>query len=116
MRIISGFNGEQNSTSTTNPVLAYIEEYNEKHPIDTSFEGTLARISGYTKDDISFLLEFTKYASEIANLDYSHLFVFGENQSEFVSKSENSDFNAPQILTNLLYTPDLFVDRRNYTV
>lgn len=116
MRIISGFNGEHNSTSTTNPVLAYIEEYNEKHPIDTSFEGTLARISGYTKDDISFLLEFTKYASEIANLDYSHLFVFGENQSEFVSKSENSDFNAPQILANLLYTPDLFVDRRNYTV
>ena len=116
MRIISGFNGEQNSTSTTNPVLAYIEEYNEKHPIDTSFEGTLARISGYTKDDISFLLEFTKYASEIANLDYSHLFVFGENQSKFVSKSENSDFNAPQILANLVYTPDLFVDRRNYTV
>ena len=116
MRIINGFNGEQKTSASTNPVLAYIEEYDKKHPVDTSFEGTLARISGYTKDDISFLLEFTRYSSEIANYDYSNLFVFGENQSEFVAKSENSDSNLMQILGNVIYEPNLFIDRRNYTV
>ena len=116
MRIINGLEGEQDSTSSNNPVLAYINEYDAKHPADTSFEGTLASISGYTKDDISFLLEFARYSTEIANRDYSHLFVFGKNSSEIIEKPENSEFNNPNILANVLYIPNLFVDKRNYTV
>ena len=33
-------------------VTAYLEEYYEKHPLDNSYEGILARRSGLTKDVI----------------------------------------------------------------
>jgi len=115
MRHLNGYEEGEN-TASLNPVLAYTKEYNEAHPVDTSFEGTLARISGYTKDDISFLLEFTRYSSEIANYDYSNLFVFGENQSEFANEPAEPNTNSPQILANIPYSTNLFVDRRNYTV
>ena len=115
MRVLNEYE-EGEDTASLNPVLAYSKEYKAEHPDDTSFEGTLARISGYTKDDISFLLEFTRYSSEIANYDYSNLFVFGKNQSEFVGEPENSETEIPQILSSIPYATNLFVDRRNYTV
>ena len=115
MRVLNEYE-EGEDTASLNPVLAYSKEYKAEHPDDTSFEGTLARISGYTKDDISFLLEFTRYSSEIANYDYSNLFVFGKNQSEFVGEPENLETEIPQILSSIPYATNLFVDRRNYTV
>ena len=114
MRILNELEGDR--TSSNNPVLAYINEYDAKHPADTSFEGRLASISGYTKDDISFLLEFARYSSEIANRDYSNLFVFGENSAEIIENSENSEFEIPNILANIIYVSNTFVDKRNYTV
>ena len=114
MRILNELDGDR--TSSNNPVLAYIDEYDAKHPADTSFEGRLASISGYTKDDISFLLEFARYSSEIANRDYSNLFVFGKNSPEIIKKSNNSDPEIPNILANILYVPNMHVDKRNYTV
>ena len=118
MRILSGMENSASDVSaqTNNPVLAYLEEYDEKHPVDDSFTGTLARLTGYTKDDIAFLLEVSRYSSEIANYDYSNLFVFGKNQSEIVSLPKNSYFDSPNILTNIISTPAIFIDRRNYTV
>ena len=118
MRILSGMENSASDASaqTNTPVLAYLEEYDEKHPVDDSFTGTLARLTGYTKDDIAFLLEVSRYSSEIANYDYSNLFVFGKNQSEIVSLPKNSYFDNPNILTNIISTPSIFIDRRNYTV
>jgi hypothetical protein len=59
MRIISSMNDDEDD----NPVLAYKKAYDEEHPIDNSLTGTLARISGQTKDDVAFLLEYIDYST-----------------------------------------------------
>lgn len=57
------------SDEAENPVLAYEERYEAAHPIDTSFEGTLARISGLTKNDVAFLMEVVDYSTQLAEYD-----------------------------------------------
>jgi hypothetical protein len=110
MRIINGMDGEDN----TNPVLAFKEKYYEKHPIDNSYTGTLARISGQSKDDIAFLLEFADYSTKIANYDPSTRYSFVDLPSEkTISFSTNhissDDYIAPVI-------SHIIIDKRNYTV
>ena len=39
-------------------VTAYLEEYYEKHPLDNSYEGVLARRSGLTKENVIALLNY----------------------------------------------------------
>ena len=68
-------------TTPSNPVLAYLQEYDATHPEDNSFEGILARISGQTKDDIAMMLEFVDYSTKIANYDPSTRYVFGQNET-----------------------------------
>lgn len=48
-------------------VTAYLEEYYEKHPLDNSYEGILARKSGLTKNNVIALLD---YAEQIVFLAY----------------------------------------------
>ena len=57
------------SDESDNPVLAFEERYEAEHPIDTSYEGTLARISGLTKNDVAFLMEAAEYSTELAQYD-----------------------------------------------
>ncbi len=64
MRILGTMSDEDD-----NPVLAYEERYDAEHPIDTSFEGTLARISGLTKNDVAFLMEVVDYSNMLAEYD-----------------------------------------------
>jgi len=55
------------------PVLAFQRKYYSEHPLDNSPEGYLSRITGMTKDDIAFLMEFVKYNNFLANYDPSSL-------------------------------------------
>ena len=110
MRIINGMDGEDN----TNPVLAFKEKYYEEHPIDNSYTGTLARISGQSKDDIAFLLEFANYSAKIANYDPSTRYSFVELPSE-----KTISFNTDHISSDDYITPvisHIIIDKRNYTV
>jgi hypothetical protein len=59
---------------TQNPVSAFLEKYYTDHPLDNSPEGYLARITGYTKADIAFLLEFINYSNFLANYNPSDLY------------------------------------------
>ena len=113
MRILHGMDDPENSE--TNPVLAYQERYEKKHPIDTSFKGTLSRISGLSMDDVAFLLEYVDYSTEIANYDPSTRDKFGDYVEPEVklsfSDSKTPSFNILPIISN-----PIFVDKRNYTV
>ena len=42
-------------------VTAYLEEYYEKHPLDNSYEGILARRSGLTKEQVVAYLDKLVY-------------------------------------------------------
>lgn len=51
------------------PIDAFLDSYYTKNPLDDSYEGYLARITGMTKNDIAFLLEFYEYSQYLANYD-----------------------------------------------
>ncbi len=116
MRILGSME-EDNGKS--NPVIAYEERYETTHPVDTSYEGTLARITGQTKEDIAFLLEYLEYSDYIANYDYSSRTVLGNAKTEEQPQInlENHDEAQPQnIAIKLIYAPVFATDRRNYTL
>jgi hypothetical protein len=48
-----------------------IERYYEKHPLDQSYEGQLARISGMTKDQVVATLDYVKYLDFVASYNPS---------------------------------------------
>ena len=112
MRILSGM---ENETGGSNPILAYESRYEASHPLDTSFEGTLARISGQTKEDIALLLEFTRYSSELAKYNPSDRFSFNqENPEPAKIHFEDAVINDNPVIT--INPAEIFIDKRNYIV
>lgn len=113
MRIINSMGDPQ--SGNTNPVIAYQEHYDQEHPIDRSFKGTLSRISGLSMDDVAFLLEYVDYSTEIANYDPSTRDKFGDYQEPEV-KPEFSQNITPSINILSVASEPFFIDRRNYVV
>jgi len=50
-------------------VTAFLEDYYEKHPLDNSLEGILARKSGLTKENVIATIDTINYLTFIANYD-----------------------------------------------
>ena len=100
---------------TTNPVLAYQQRYEATHPKDYSFEGTLARISGMTKDDIAFLLEVSEYSNFLANYDPSTRYAFYEVEPEHIISIEDQKI-TPQYYGIVESISPILIDKRNYLV
>ena len=50
-------------------VTAYLEEYYEKHPLDNSYEGILARRSGLTKEQVVAYLDKLDYFAKVVDYD-----------------------------------------------
>ena len=50
-------------------VTAFLEDYYEKHPLDNSFEGILARKTGLTKENVIETLDTINYLTFIADYD-----------------------------------------------
>ena len=48
-------------------VTAFVEKHFQKHPIDHSFEGTIARYSGLAKTEVKQTLEIVAYINAVAN-------------------------------------------------
>ena len=48
-------------------VTAFLEDYYEKHPLDNSFEGILARKTGLTKENVIATIDTINYLTFIAN-------------------------------------------------
>ena len=99
-----------------NPVLAYLEAYDEKHPVDNSFEGTLARISGLTKYDVAFLLEMTEYSTWLAQYDPSTRISFTGTPAPLEDVKIEGQQSTPNLLATLLQPVSFFTDKRNYAV
>ena len=108
-------NGKQTAVKITNPILAYEAAYEAEHPKDYSFEGTLARISGMTRDDIAFLLEVSNYTNFLAQYDPSTRYAFYEKLPEQEFKIEENT-TAPNYYAVINENPVFFTDKRNYAV
>lgn len=73
---------ENYDTSYDNAVAVYLNDYYTKNPIDDSFEGTLARFSGMTKEDVIATLELIDGLNYIANYHPEERLAFGIEETD----------------------------------
>ncbi len=96
-RLIEGMNPNYKS-----PVTAMIDEYYEKNPLDTTFEGTLARFSGQTKEDVEFALALIDYYDYLDNYDPSLRYAFVKTEEPepifFETTTEVSELSPALVL------------------
>ena len=62
----------------TSALATYLEDYYEENPLDKSYEGTLARYSGLTKDEVISTLAYMDYLEYVAEYDASGRYAFSD--------------------------------------
>ena len=62
----------------TSTVTAYLRNYYEKNPLDQSFEGTLARFTGKTKEEVENTLALIEYYEFLKDYKPDERYAFGE--------------------------------------
>lgn len=90
-------------------VTAFLEDYYEKNPLDQSFEGTLARFSGMTKDQVEDTLALMEYYQFLDEYDPSERLAFVEPKETKEIKFDN-DYELAQVfyvLTNQISYNDI---------
>ncbi len=108
MRLVENMN-----PGYTSIVTAYLEDDYEKNPIDDSFEGTLARFSGMTKDEVEDTLALIEYMQFLDEYDASERYAFGDDKIE---KPETNWFDSESEIAETYYilvNPILYADVRN---
>ncbi|GEM_PF-878273 len=106
----------EDNSGGANPIMAYEADYEETHPIDTSYEGTLARMTGQTKEDIAFMLEYVEYSTMLANYHPEERYAFGATETEpQIITIDNSQPGSP-VYATIIDPVSIFIDRRNYHV
>ena len=101
-------------------VTAYLEEYYEKHPLDNSYEGVLARRSGLTKETVIALLETAEKAVFLASYDPANYYPvptskFESKEVERIALSSNSG----NYITAIALLPDYYINeyrQRNFAI
>ena len=78
-------------------VTAYLEEYYEKHPLDNSYEGILARRSGLTKDQVIAYLNQLDYLAKVINYDPTGKAPIIESHTKeqhelYIESEDNNDY------------------------
>jgi hypothetical protein len=106
MRILGTMSDEDE-----NPVLAYEERYDAEHPVDTSFEGTLARISGLTKNDVAFLMEVVDYSNMLAEYDPTTRYGYIEPKETEFHTIESGKYIVYENNAAILTTPETAKNR-----
>ena len=96
----------------TNSTVSFLEEYYEENPLDKSFEGEIARVSGMTKEQVSDTLALLEYYEFVANYDSSERYAFGGSA---VERSETLRFDSENVLAGDVVLPlqSVYADVRN---
>lgn len=63
-------------------VAEFLDDYYEKNPLDQSYEGTLARFSGLTKEEVVSTLAYMDYVEETAKYQPAERYAFGSSDSK----------------------------------
>ena len=83
-------------------VTKYLASYYEKHPLDNSFEGVLARNSGYTKETVEDVLAILELSTWLADYDPSTYAPYVKNElhkegTKNISAIEDESIRWPAI-------------------
>lgn len=102
---------------TESAVVAFLDDYYEKNPLDNSYEGILARYSGLEKEDVMALLDVIDYYNYIANYNPSERYAFSQEvkpEGTDELKFDNDQKVAYVVLLNTIEFAD--VRNRNFVV
>ncbi len=97
----------------TNSTTAFLEEYYKENPLDNSFEGQIARISGMTREEVEDTLGLIEYYQFLAQYDPLERYAFG---APAVRVEEELRFDNDNQLANtyfILLNEISFADVRN---
>lgn len=92
-------------------VSKYLASYYEKNPIDTSFEGTLARYSGLTKEKVETTIALLETMSWLADYNPENYAPCGKNEKDFREERRDSLLG---VKTEAIYSLRAIVDNYNY--
>ncbi len=106
MRILGTMSDEND-----NPVLAFEDRYEAEHPIDTSFEGTLARISGLTKNDVAFLMEVVDYSTMLAEYNPTTRYGYVAPEKTEIKPIEPAGYIVYENYANMFTEPEIAKSR-----
>ena len=97
----------------TSPVTAYLEKYYEENPIDTSIEGTLARFSGKSVEEVESTLALVVYYDQLAKYKPSERYAFVEKEGKSVELKFDNENVVAQNVYYVLPNEIAFADVRN---
>ena len=97
----------------TSPVTAYLEKYYKENPVDTSFEGTLARFSGKSVEEVESTLALIVYYDELAKYRPSERYAFVEKEEKSVELKFDNDNAIAENVYYVLPNRIAFADVRN---
>ncbi len=81
----NAYNNLRGFEGNTNPVVAFTEKYYKEHPKDDSYEGTIARLTGFKKDDVIAVLNQLKVKQYIADYNPTERYSFINNSSSLTT-------------------------------
>ena len=88
-------------------VTAFLEEYYEKHPLDNSYEGILARRSGLRKDQVIALLDLIEYEQFLAEYNPEEMYPLSHDEEEEKNYQLEDDNQAVPVYA--LFTNNEFI-------
>ncbi|MBR5939299.1 hypothetical protein IKZ77_01975, partial [Candidatus Saccharibacteria bacterium] len=101
-----------------NSTVSFLEDYYKENPLDHSFEGTIARFSGMSKEQVEDTLALIDYYQFLNEYDASDRFAFGEPavkaEKELKFDNDNKLANNYFLLLNQISFAD--VRNRNFAV
>ena len=101
-----------------NSTVSFLDDYYKENPLDHSFEGTIARFSGMSKEQVEDTLALIDYYQFLNEYDASDRFAFGEPavkvEKELKFDNDNKLANNYFLLLNQISFAD--VRNRNFAV
>lgn len=101
-------------------VSEYLSRYYEKHPLDNSFEGIIARRSGLTRENVELALNYLELFDFLANYEPDGLLPVRASESDdFIQYSPDSSPTLFARFSGFLSRSDLYAAsgyRRQYAV
>ena len=96
----------------SNSTVGFLEEYYKENPLDYTFEGQIARVSGMTKEEVEDTLALIDYYNYIAQYDASERYAFG---APVVEKDNTIMFDNENVMASeyVLVYDIAYADVRN---
>ena len=98
-------------------VSVFLDEYYEQNPIDNSYEGTIARYSGLTKEEVTDTLALIDYVNYLAQYNPSERYAFGDDGVELKAEpmfDNDNELGGEYIIMNEIVYAD--VRNRSFAV